>query len=445
METVKSNSKKKKKSNFLAKVFSKYLPDSYSIAILLGIIVFLSGVIFTESTIMDMVGYFGGGVPSLFKFGMQMALILITGHALASSKAVKNMLISLSNIPKTASQGIVFTAVVCMFLNYINWGLGMIGGALLAKQVATKNKKIHYPLLIALVYGATIIRGFSTSIPLVVATPGHFLEESIGVIPIGQTLFSYWNIVISIGLIILLAGLGKLMMPPEDEIISIPDNLAEEETSEDSVELKTFAEKFSHSNILSFSLAAILLVHCINYFMNVETFNISIDIVIILFMALGIILHGNLMNYKTAIKNAVNVTSGIMLQFPIYAGIMAMMKTSGLAAMMSEWFVSVSTQGSFPLASLLSASVVNIFVPSGGGQWAVQAPIMMPAAANLDADTAKTIMAIAWGDALTNQIQPFWALPILGVAGLGIKDIMGYCATWCLVAGIFIAGVLFVL
>ncbi|SHI55948.1 short-chain fatty acids transporter [Dethiosulfatibacter aminovorans DSM 17477] len=436
---------KKKRSNFLAKAFSRYLPDSYSIAILLAIIVFLSGVIFTESTIMDMVGYFGNGIPSLFNFGMQMALILITGHSLASSKSVKNMLISLSGIPKTATQGIVFTAVACMFLNYMNWGLGMIGGALLAKQVATKNRKIHYPLLIALVYGATIIRGFSTSIPLIVATPGHFLEESIGVVPIGQTLFSYWNIVISIGLIILLALSGKIMMPPEDEVISIPEHLTEVETTEDPVDSNTFAEKFSHSKILSFSLSAVLLVYCVNYFMNVGTLNISIDIVIILFMAMGIILHGNLMNYKTAVKNAVNVTSGIMIQFPIYAGIMAMMKTSGLAAMMSQWFVSVSTQDSFPLTSLLSASIVNIFVPSGGGQWAIQAPIMMPAAADLGVDTAKTIMAIAWGDALTNQIQPFWALPILGVAGLGIKDIMGYCATWCLVAGLFIAGVLFIL
>ena len=438
---------KKIGTELLVKFFNKYLPDAFAIAILLTIIIFVAGIAFTPASAFDMVSYFGKGFPNLYSFGMQMALILVTGHALANTKQVKKILNGISSIPKNPTQAVVFISIACMILNYINWGLGMIGGAMLAKQVAIKNRKTHYPLLIALVYGATMIRGFSTSIPLVVATPGHFLEKSLGVIPISKTMFSSWNMIISVGLVILLALLAKLMMPPENEILSIPEHLIKE----DEIEVvmmeadATPAQKFSHSKILSLFISIVVIIYCIDYFIKADTFNINIDIVIILFMAIGIFLHGSLVSYKNAIGKAIKVTSGVILQFPIYAGIMAMIRNSDIASMISQWFVSISTSGSFPVVTFISASILNIFVPSGGGQWAVQGPIMMPAAAELGADTAKTIMAIAWGDALTNQIQPFWALPILGVAGLEVKDIMGYCAAWCLVAGIFIGIVLAVL
>ena len=121
-----------------------------------------------------------------------------------------------------------------------------------------------------------------------------------------------------------------------------------------------------------------------------------------------------------------------------------MMTTSGLAAVISEGFVSISNEFTFPLFTFLSAGLVNIFVPSGGGQWAVQAPIMLEAAQTMDVSIPKTAMAVAWGDAWTNMIQPFWALPALAIAGLKAKDIMGYCVITLLVSGIVISvGLLF--
>ena len=432
--------------DMLAKFFSKYLPDAFVIAIVLGIIVFIAGWAFTDASSADMVNFFGHGFSNLYKFGMQMCLILITGHALANTRVVHNLLKSLSSIPKNPTQAVVFTVIACMILNYLNWGLGMIGGAILARQVAANNRKCHYPLLIALVYGATITRGFSTSIPLLVATPGHFLEKDIGIIPITETLYSSWNIVITIGLVILLALLGKLMMPAEENVIPMPEDLIIEDEKNLAESAKqenlTPAQRFSKSRTLALLLATSCLIYCVFYFTKAKSFNININIVIILFLAIGLYLHGNLLNYKKAFIAGVGICSGVILQFPIYAGIMAMIKDSHLAAMIAQWFVSISDAGSFPIITYISASVLNVFVPSGGGQWAVQGPIMMPAAAHLGADTAKTIMGLAWGDALTNQIQPFWALPILGVAGLEVKDIMGYCAAWCLVAGLFIGAVL---
>jgi short-chain fatty acids transporter len=155
-------------------------------------------------------------------------------------------------------------------------------------------------------------------------------------------------------------------------------------------------------------------------------------------MIFGILGHKSPIGYVKAINEAIKVAGGVALLFPFYAGIMGMMRTSGLAAIMSEWFVSFSTAETFPLFTFWSAGLVNLFVPSGGGQWAVQGPIMMPAAAELGADPSKVIMALAWGDSWTNQIQPFWALPILAISGLDVKDIMGYCLMVSILAGIVI-------
>jgi short-chain fatty acids transporter len=159
----------------------------------------------------------------------------------------------------------------------------------------------------------------------------------------------------------------------------------------------------------------------------------------LIFLTCGLFLHYSPSEYLGALKEAVGASRGILIQFPIYAGMMGMMGASGLVDIISKWFVSISTPHTFPLFTFLSAGLVNIFIPSGGGQWAVQGPIIMKAAEALGADKAQTIMAFAWGDAWTNQIQPFWALPLLGVAGLSARDIMGYCVIWTIVSGLTIS------
>lgn len=162
-------------------------------------------------------------------------------------------------------------------------------------------------------------------------------------------------------------------------------------------------------------------------------------------MLLGLLAHRNLENYSKAVGNAIKTTGGIVLQFPFYAAIMAMMRDSGLAAMISEFFISVASARSLPVLTFWSAGLVNIFVPSGGGQWAVQGPIMIGASEALNADTGKVVMALAWGDSWTNQIQPFWALPALAIAGLDVRDIMGYCIMVLLLSGVIISGVFYLL
>jgi short-chain fatty acids transporter len=198
-----------------------------------------------------------------------------------------------------------------------------------------------------------------------------------------------------------------------------------------------------NSPILSMLIGLMGLVFVVYYF-NKNGFKLNLNIVNFMFLFAGIILHGTPRRFLDAITSATKGSAGIILQFPFYAGIMGMMvgaNAAGVscAGLMSNWFVNISTVTTFPFFAFLSAGLVNFFVPSGGGQWAVQAPIMMPAGAALGVSAAKTAMAIAWGDAWTNMIQPFWALPALGIAGLGARDIMGFCLIVMLYSGVIIS------
>lgn len=316
-----------------------------------------------------------------------------------------------------------------------------------------KGKGIHFPLLVAAAYSGNIARGPSTSIPLVIATPGHFLEKSIGIVPVVESLYSSWNIIITVVLLIVLPLLYRSMMPSVEESIEVnldESQLGQASTAATATMLKkeemTPAQRMENSKLLSLLTGLLGLAYLVYYFVAVNKgFNLDLNIVIMIFLTLGILAHSTPIRYVKAVNEAIKTCGGIALQFPFYAGIMGMMRDSGLAVIMSEWFIAISTQKTFPLFTFLSAGLVNIFIPSGGGQWAVQGPIMIPAAQALDVDIAKTAMALAWGDSWTNQIQPFWALPILAIAGLDVRDIMGYCAMVTIVAGIIIGAAFLIL
>jgi short-chain fatty acids transporter len=433
----------RKMTNFLVIGVKKYLPSPYVLALLLSLITFVSGWLFTEAGFMDMTKYFGDGLYSLLAFTMQMVLVLVTGHVLASSKIVVGVLEKLAKLPKNKVQAVMFTAFVSFICSYINWGFGLIAGALIAKEIATVNygSKIHYPLIIAAAYSGNIARGPSSSIPLAIATKGHIVEDVVGIIPVSQTLFSSWNIILTLILLVTIPFLFKLMTPNDEDSIEI--KIDKEEVKEVKKVLNkkdmTFSERLDNSMLLAYIIGGIGLIYLVSYFIKSASFDLNLNIVIMIFLVLGIFAQKTPGNYVKAMQNAVKTTAGITLQFMFYAGIMGMMRGSGLTVMLSEWFISISTVRTFPMFTFWSAGFVNIFVPSGGGQWAVQGPIAMTAGAALGVDPAKVNMALAWGDSWTNQIQPFWALPALAIAGLDVGDIMGYCAMVLIWSGIILS------
>jgi short-chain fatty acids transporter len=434
----------KKLSDILVTMVKKYLPNPFILAVLLNLVVFIMGIFIAKKTPMEMTKFWGNGLFGLLSFTMQMVLVLVTGHALANSPIVVRILKGITRVPKNTTQAIMFTCVVAFICSYLNWGFGLIAGALIAKEIAVQNygKGIHFPLIIAAAYSGNIVRGPSSSIPLVIATKGHFLEELIGIVPVTQTLYSSWNLIITVVLLIAIPILYKNMIPSKEDAIEIdPEVLKEKDTktqTEKSYKDMSPAERLENSMFLSFVTGLMGAVYLVKHFMD-KGLNLNLNIVIMIFLVLGIFFHKTPIRYVRAVNEAVKTCGGIVLQFPFYAGIMGMMRDSGLAAIMSQWFIAISTAKTFPLFTFWSAGLVNLFIPSGGGQWAVQGPIMIPAGYELGVDPAKTAMALAWGDSWTNQIQPFWALPVLAIAGLDVRDIMGYCAMVLILSGIIIS------
>ncbi|MDO6657936.1 short-chain fatty acid transporter [Anaerobacillus sp. 1_MG-2023] len=430
------------------RIMQRYLPDPFLFVIILTFVVFAFGLVFTGSSPVQMVQYFGEGFWSLLAFSMQMVLVLVTGYVLASSPLFKKGLRFLAARAKTPGQAIVYVTLVSLLASWINWGFGLVIGALYAKELAKKVEKVDYRLLIASAYSGFLVwhGGLAGSIPLTIATPDHFTADLIGTISTKETIFSLFNIVIVASLFILLPLINYFMSPTEEERVQIDRNLLEEgnlhaATLEGDL---TPAERLENSRVISMIISFVGLAYLVYYFVNAG-FELNLNIVNFGFLFLGILFHGTPRQFLESVGNAVKGASGIIIQFPFYAGIMGMMVASGLAAQLSEGFVSISNEFTFPFFAFLSAGIVNFFVPSGGGQWAVQAPIMLDAAKTLEVSVPKTAMAVAWGDAWTNMIQPFWALPALAIAGLKAKDIMGYCFIVLIVSGVAISlGLVFI-
>jgi short-chain fatty acids transporter len=236
------------------------------------------------------------------------------------------------------------------------------------------------------------------------------------------------------------------MMPKPHEVVTIDPKLLAEDESAVSLTIsneKSFAVRMENSRILTFFIVAMGYAYLIYYFAT-KGFKIDVNTVNLLFFFTGLLLHGTPLSYMQAITNAARGTAGILIQFPFYAGIQGMMEQSGLGGIITNAFISISNEHTFPILAFLSSGVINFFVPSGGGHWVVQGPFIMPAAASLGVDPGIAAMAIAYGEAWMNMAQPFWALPALAIAGLGVRDIMGYCVTTLLVSGIiFMIGLSF--
>lgn len=426
------------------RLMDRYLPDPFVFVLLLTLIAAAAAILFEGRSPVQVMQYWGNGFWGLLAFSMQMLLVLVTGFILASSPPVKKFLALLAGTAKSPGGAIVLVTLVSLVASWVNWGFGLVVGALFAKELA-RVIRVDYRLLIASAYSGFVVwhGGLAGSIPLTIATPGHFTEAQIGVIGTGQTIFSYFNLIIVAVLFVVIPLVNRMMVPNEEESVFVrPDQLGRDITTDKAPERP--ADYLEQSRILMYLVGIPGVLYLVDYFL-IRGGSLNLNIVNYMFLFLGIVLHGTARHLLDALDDAIKGGAGIVIQFPFYAGIMAIMTQSGLAQSMSEWFVSISTAGTLPFWTFISAGIVNLFVPSGGGQWAVQAPVMLPAAEALGADIARVAMAVAWGDAWTNLLQPFWALPMLGVAGLKAKDIMGFCLVHLFITGAIISVLLVVL
>ena len=427
----------------------KWMPDPFLFAVILTFIAYLMGIFIAGNSPMDTILNWYKGFWELLTFAMQMVLILVTGYALAYHPTVNRLLIKLASLPNNGKQAAALVALVSMIFSWINWGLGLIVGAILAREVGRqayfRGVPVHYPAIVTSGYtglGMIWHWGLSASAPLLSATKGHFLEDIYGIIPTSQTIFSGYAITLSILSIVFVVAVMYAISPSHPKrckgIEHYAPQLLEVEKEEEKVEVLTIADRIENSIIIGLLLSIMGLVYIIYYF-GIKMGGLDLNIVNFTFLFVGLLLYLRPIRYLRAFYRAVPSSAGIVLQFPFYAGIMGMIKYSGLGMIMAGWLIEISTPMTFPVVVWLVAGFVNIFVPSGGGEWAVIGETISRAAIELGVPVGKAIIAYGAGDQWTNLFQPFWAIPLLGICAVRARDVFGYCITLMLLAMIFYA------
>lgn len=431
----------------------KWMPNPFLFAIILTFIAFIMGLIIARQGPIQMIDHWYSGFWNLLTFAMQMVLILVTGYVLAYHKFTQKLIKGLAGMPKNGWQAAILVALVAMILSWINWGLGLIVGAIMARETARqayfRGVKVHYPVLCTAGYmGLGLIWhwGLAASAPLLSATKDHVFADLIGVIPTSETIFSGYGLSLSILSIIYVCVIMYFISPRTPERCLgidhyVPDAVKEETEQtkdEGKVQDASIADRINNNKIIGIILAVMGIVYILKHF-AVDGKGLNLNIVNFCFLFIGLALYVSPKSYLDNFYEAVKSSAGIILQFPFYAGIMGMISLSGLGVIMAGWLVNISSPGSFPIIAWLTGGLVNLFVPSGGGEWSVVGETVLRAAKELNVPIGKTIMAYSVGDAWTNLFQPFWAIPLLGITGIRAREMFGYCITMLIALVPFLA------
>jgi short-chain fatty acids transporter len=427
----------------------RYLPDPFVFAIGLTLLTMLLAITVEGQNPAQTLQSWGDGFWSLLAFTTQMAVILAMGYVLAASPLVDGLLQRIVRRVERPTTAIIVATLVGGIGSYLNWGFGLVIGGIVARKLALHVRGVHYPLIIAAAYSGFTLYGLglSATIPVLISTPGHPLESKMGLIGLSETIFSLPMLLTSAAVLITMPLLNAWLHPRRAEDIvevdrSLEDKLAHSTNAvEELFADNTIASRLNNSRLLSLLIGVLGLGYLAMHFIKGGSLDLNKVNFLILF--LGVLLLGTPANYIAKLTEGIKTISGIILQYPFYAGIMAMMHSSGLVDSISRVFVDISNAQTLPFWGLLSSYVINFFAPSGGGHWAIQGPFMIEAAKSLNSSLAQTSMAVMLGNAWNDLIQPFWILPALALSRLKLKDVMGYTVIIMLWVGvIYVSAVL---
>jgi short-chain fatty acids transporter len=429
----------------------RYIPNPFLYALILTFITVVAALLWSASDAGQVIEAWYKGIWDILAFALQMALVLVTGVTLADAPAVRTLLRCLATLPSGQTGAAITVFLAAALASWLNWGFGLVVGALVAREIAKRLREVDFSFLIAAAYMGFMVwaSGLSSSIALASATPGsalNIIEKVTGkVAGFDQTVFTAYNLVPVVLLLIVIPVALGFMGPGGQEMKRVdPEVLvAQDRVSAPGTRPRTFATRLEDAWVLSLLLVlmgAFYEYHAI----RLRGFHLDINNFIFIVLMLGLLLHWRPIRYVRSFEASARTVGPILLQFPLYGGIMGIMTGTGLAALIAERFVDFSTTRTLPFWSFISSNIISLFVPSGGGHWAVQGPFMVPAAVRLNVNPALTAMATAMGEQTANMIQPFWALPILAIARLGIKDIMGYCVIGLLIGLAVFGGALLV-
>lgn len=430
----------------------RWIPDAFIFALLATLIVFTAALLWTPSSLTEVVDAWGNGFWDLIPFTLQMSLIIITGHVLATSAPVGKVIRSIAGWPRTPKGAVALVTFFALVTSWFNWGFSLIFSAVLAREVARRVEGVDYRALAAASFlglGSIWAQGLSGSAALQMATPGA-LQPQIrdivsaggivpgGIIPFRDTIFLWQSFVSVFVEIVVVTLVMWLATPPPGKGKTAADlgiHLGTSELGDDPPGPRTQdpgplppGQWLEHSRLLNVLVVAIGVTYIVRYFGRTdEPLNaITVNILNFAFLMGGVLLHQTPARLMRAVQAATPAVWGVILQFPFYAGIAAIITSTHLSQQLASAFVSISTPASFPAVVAIYSAVLGVFVPSGGSKWVIEAPYVMAAAHELKVHLGWVVAAYDLGEALANLVQPFWMLPILGMFGLRARDVMGY-------------------
>jgi len=435
----------------------RFYPDPFVFAIALTAITFGMAVFATPTSAAQALVIWGSGLSDFLGFSMQICIVLVCSHALAHTDSVRRGIEVVARWPRSSAQAYALVTILSGLASMITGALGLVVGALGAQAIAREGKArgllLHFPLLVASAYGGFVIwhMGYSGTAPLAVATPGHTLESVMGLLPVTETTYTAWNLGLAAVTLAAVAFVCSRLAPPAQEIVELGRGDADvaglaglaDAASEGALAqgraLRTPADRFDDSRLLSSWLGLMLFAFIVSWF-RTRGFQLTLDLVNWSFLSLGLLLARSPRHYLGLITDASRILGPIVLQYPLYAAVVALITQTEIVGILSDGFVAISSARTLGFWAFVSGGVLNFFVPSGGGQWAVQGPIFLEAARELGVADAVVVMGVAYGDQWTNMIQPFWALPLLAIVGLSARSIMGYCFVIFLTAFVCLGG-----
>ena len=428
------------------------LPSPFTIALFLTLFTLFLGFIWpnhssenitwTEKGI-QVLTYWNNGLwdPKGLAFAIQMMLMLLLGHVLALSKPIDKLITQLLPFCNNNAKSALTITLLTLMVSWFNWGLGLVFGAIFCKKImeyaAKSSIALNYGLIGAAGYSGLMIwhGGISGSSLVKISESGHLKDlapEGVkGALPelldFSQTVFSTMNVAVTLTLLIALPI--AMYIIGKKSSVKIPEIVNEKQNEKENIQL-IGAEKLDHSRytgmIIGLGIILFSVFVAIDHpstksfqFINPNYLNLSL-------FGLALLCHGSIINFIKSVEKAIGGTAGILIQFPLYFGIMGIVNETGMIGDIANYFKTISTEFTYPIYTLLSAGMVNFFVPSGGGQWYIQGPLIIQSSIEMGIPLKKSIMALAYGDQLTNMLQPFWALPLLGITGLKAKDILPY-------------------
>jgi short-chain fatty acids transporter len=411
-----------------------YMPAPYLFALLLTFLAAGLAVGVTRTPVEQVVNYWYGGLWEILTFTTQMVLVLMCGHALVDAPVVKRVLEWMSSLPRTERQAGAGVFLVSWAAALFNWGFCLVVAGVLVREVPKRLPKVSRGYLAAAGYTGFGVwaSGLSSSIALVSATAGspmNIIEQyAQRTVPLPEMLLTGFNVVPVLGMAVLMPLLFWSICPAPHAGAPASAGMASPAipASEDPTAPRTFAERIEQSRLITVSLVGMSLGY-LALRLRQGSFSLDLNMMIFLLLTLGWILHGTPIRYMQAFHAGARAAGPLLLAYPLYGGILGLIRDTGLADWFAQLFVSFSTAYTLPFWSYVSSNVITLFVPSGGGHWAVQGPVMVQAALELDASLPKTAMAVAFGEQTGNLVQPFWALPIVSIGGLSIREMMGYC------------------